>query len=1226
MAKVRAILYVFFGLFVAIAIGIVLFLKVYLPRPEAAARFSQLLSRSFGAEVHVGRIQVPSGWTVLGPIVLHDVIISWPGIDGRVERIEVPLDFKRLGSAALDGLILFDRSTPIPLFRAQSVTLRPRLLPLFKRELKFRWIEVKGPVLRFEGPPFKECDVALAYLNRALEGWADLEREAHRVPVDRLQLQEGVLAMARFRFTDMELHAEGWGRPLNHFQLRGKFTGLQTPNAKLQTPAIPFHVEAQVFADPFRLAARIRFEETPLAPLQPLAPTLDLRASQATALLTLVASKGKQAEGFFEARAKGILSRESKEPWDPMLRARFRLDLVKGEASVSEATLTAPGIRAKGRGKVGCVEKRLNYAVEMKDLVTNLAELRGRVPGLPGEAGGRLVVQAFEAKGAWPGRPPNLKIVGFFEGMGPFSFRSARLLALNGQWQVEGDLDRLKAQVNLKGTGCWMSNGRCRTLNFQHPIPSIQNPVKIALTSLIQGSARKGDFTLEPLKVEIDPLGKARLTGKLRGWGRASVELETGPIQLDLATLHQLIAPFQADLKVEAVKHLSLRFTGGPKALPYEWETWAELRALSLKLPGHSATLRGMKAKLSGRGTKDIEGTILGTALSVDKHLLEPLTLAFGFHDGRLSFKDLKASAYGGEVEGEGAFVPSTSEGELRFRIRHLRLGKLLTQFKINQGFQLPSLSHSSTSSLTMSGEGSLKISRRGLSFQLKTEPVPATEVAAFTLGKASVLPVALSSEEVWGEVIGSWGLGTGGWGVELSGTLSLQKGGILSLRIPFEYRDGMFRFWGDQVPLGVGSGWWVVGKPVTTDSLPPTPSHLPIRARGGEVVLSWQGQLSSQGFRLAGQALLQKLELDWGREGTPPWSLPPLSGTVPFTLEDGLFKVPEIPLTVGDHAQIFLAATLSLARSQTPWVLKSYLPPTKTSSLQKAIPGLLPRMLLDAPLQGVLEARVEVFGDRVQGEVRIQDGGINDGIATIEGVSGRIPLMGRWGASPKRRGEEWSEAIPQTPASGSPFLTISSVSYAGLTLRDLAVHFSTQNGPLAIDHLSFQGLGGRGRGRGFLDLFGGSLHLQLFVEGLSLREICDQFPPIKGYISGKVNGMLELDLPLFEPSQSKGRARFWAVKSKEEPRKISKALIERLGGQSGGFFNLFMIRGDRRYNHGLLEVTLQDRSLTFHRLEISNTLLFFKDLDIKVIPPYNTIAIQDLFDTIQETWERVQG
>ncbi|MFN3476344.1 MAG: hypothetical protein ACK4Z6_02150, partial [Candidatus Methylomirabilales bacterium] len=931
--------------------------------------------------------------------------------------------------------------------------------------------------------------------------------------------------------------------------------------------------------------------------------------------------------------------------------ARFRLDLVKGEASISEALLTARGIWARGEGRIGCVEKGVGYAVKMKDLVTNVAELRGKVPGLPGEAGGRLVVQNFEAKGVWPDRPLALKMTGRVEEMGPLAFRGARLLAFNGPWRVEGDLDHLKARATLDSTldvRSWM---------FEHWASNIQHPTSfsVTLTGSIQGSVRRGDFTVEPLKVEIDPLKKgpstmlrAGLTGTLKGWGRASVELATGPLQLDLATLNQLIASYGIGLTLEALERPSLRLT-----FQKGWEAWTEFRALSLTLPGHSARIRGMKAKLFGHGMKDLEGTILSMALSVDGQLLEPLTLAFAFHDGRLTVKDLKASAYGGEVEGEGVFLPSPLEGEVRFRIRHLRLGKLFAQ--------LPSLSQRPPSSLAMSGEGSLKMSRRGLSFQLKTEPVPAAEVAAFALGKAFDLPVELTTGEVWGEVAGSWGLESGVWGLELSGTLSLKEVGvhlkispgsplILSWTVPFEYRGGTLRFRGDRVPLWMKRGWWVVGRPATIDSLPPTPSPLPIRARGGEVILSWQGQLSSQGFKLAGQALLQKLELDWGQEGGPPWSLPPLTGTVPFIFEDGLFQVPEIPLTMGDQAQIFLAATLPLARSQTPWVLKSYLPPTKLSSLKRAIPSLLPPVLLEAELSGTLEARVELFGDQVQGEVTLQEVGANGEILTFQGLSGRIPLRGRLGTSPKRRWEGWSElserafkderlrfaknemlrsaqqAASQPPVPRSPFLTISSLGYAGLTLRNVAVHFSAQNGPLPIDSLSFQGLGGKGWGRGFLDLFGGSLHLMSLIEGLSLRQICDQFPPIKGYISGKVNGMLELSIPLFKPSQAKGRARFWAVKSKEEPRKISKALIERLGGQSGGIFSFLTIRGDRRYDHGLFEVTLQDRSLTFHHLEISNTFLFFKDLDIKVVPPYNTIDIQDLFDTIRETWERVQG
>ncbi|MBI3325270.1 MAG: hypothetical protein HYZ81_01005 [Nitrospinae bacterium] len=556
-------------------------------------------------------------------------------------------------------------------------------------------------------------------------------------------------------------------------------------------------------------------------------------------------------------------------------------------------------------------------------------------------------------------------------------------------------------------------------------------------------------------------------------------------------------------------------------------------------------TLLGTTVKLFSRGIRGIEGTLLGKALSLSGHDLEGLTLTFALHEGRLTFKDFKASAYGGEVEGAGTFVPSIAEGNLRLHIRRLHLGRLLAQLETRQGLPLPIPSQSQASPLPMSAEVSLGMNRHGLSFRLKTQPFEAAEAATFTLGTTSQLPVKLLSGAISAEVVGT----LEGGGPKFSGTLSLEKVGVHPT--------------------------WQRGQPLT------------------------------------------------------------FSFDIPFAFEDGLLEVPEFSLTVGDQVHIFLAGALSVgSKAGRVRSLALRLPPTETSSLQKAIAGLLPGALLDTHLSGGLEARVEMLGDQVQGEVRLEGVGTEGGIMTLKGVSGRIPLFQRLGVSSVVTGDGWPELSEQAfevalqavrQPSSSPSLTISSLSYAGFELEDLAVHFSSRAGPLAIDHFSFQGLGGSGRGRGVVEPFGGSLHLALLVEGLSLREICSRFPSIEGYIFGKVRGMLELSLPIFEPSQAIGRARFWAVKSEEEPRKVSKALIERLGGQSGGFSSLIALRGDRSYDHGLLEVTLKDRLLTFHNLEISNTVLFIKDLDIKVVPAYNTIPIQDLFDTIQETWKRVQ-
>ncbi|MBI3330126.1 MAG: hypothetical protein HYZ81_25890, partial [Nitrospinae bacterium] len=604
MAKVRTSLLLFLSVLVAVAVGISLLLKVYLPRPEAVARLSQLLSRSFGLEIAIERVAVPWGWTGLGSVVLHDVAVSGPRVDGEGNT---------------------------PLFRAQSMELRPSFLPLIWGELKLRWIEVEGPELRFEGRPLKACDVAFAYLQQALEGWTDLARGAHRLPVERLTLKKGVLSMAGVRLTDVEFRVEGWGSPTPHVHLSGELT--------VSGGSLPFQAGVQVSSpselpsststtagwpgsgrSPFHMAAWIRFERVPLAPLQPLVPILDLKASRATALLTLVVSSEKEVEGALEARTEEVFIQGGKEPWESTLRARFRVEPAKGEASVSDVFLTAPGVQAKGVGKAGCSGEGVSYAIQMKDLVLILAELGGKVPGFAEAVGGRVAVQAFEAAGVWPDRPAELKLDGLVEEMGPFAFRSVRLLAISGQWQVEGGLDRLKAKavLNAKAEGV----GRAEVIHM-------------ALNGTIQGNLWKGDFTLEPMRVQIDPLGKSNLVVRLKEWGRATAELAAGPIELDLTELNHLVASLQGGLKVEALESPSLRLTR--KAGQASWEAWMEFRTISLRTSGHPMTLLGTTVKLFSRGIRGIEGTLLSKALSLSGHDLEGLTFTFALHEGRLT-------------------------------------------------------------------------------------------------------------------------------------------------------------------------------------------------------------------------------------------------------------------------------------------------------------------------------------------------------------------------------------------------------------------------------------------------------------------------------------------------------------------------------------------------------------------------------------------------------------
>jgi hypothetical protein len=160
--------------------------------------------------------------------------------------------------------------------------------------------------------------------------------------------------------------------------------------------------------------------------------------------------------------------------------------------------------------------------------------------------------------------------------------------------------------------------------------------------------------------------------------------------------------------------------------------------------------------------------------------------------------------------------------------------------------------------------------------------------------------------------------------------------------------------------------------------------------------------------------------------------------------------------------------------------------------------------------------------------------------------------------------------------------------------------------------------------GSGAIQPLGGKAAVALLAEGISLQAICDAFPAIKGYISGRLNGLADLSISQFALDQAQGQARFWAVNSRQERNEISRTLIEKLAGQRIRYFNLF--GQDRRYDRGVLHVVLRRGDLIFHELDISHRTLGIKDLDVKVAPNFNKIGLNHLLETIREATERIKA
>ena len=149
-----------------------------------------------------------------------------------------------------------------------------------------------------------------------------------------------------------------------------------------------------------------------------------------------------------------------------------------------------------------------------------------------------------------------------------------------------------------------------------------------------------------------------------------------------------------------------------------------------------------------------------------------------------------------------------------------------------------------------------------------------------------------------------------------------------------------------------------------------------------------------------------------------------------------------------------------------------------------------------------------------------------------------------------------------------------------------------------------------------------GTVHLALLFDDVSLTELLDQFPPLRGYLSGRVDGLADVLIPLSHPAKARGRGRWWAVKSPEEERTISQEMIERLGGPPAQFFQILTGR-NRAYDVGVLTAILDQGYLVFPELEISHRVLGIKDLEIRVVPPFNRIALDHLIDSILEAMER---
>jgi len=326
------------------------------------------------------------------------------------------------------------------------------------------------------------------------------------------------------------------------------------------------------------------------------------------------------------------------------------------------------------------------------------------------------------------------------------------------------------------------------------------------------------------------------------------------------------------------------------------------------------------------------------------------------------------------------------------------------------------------------------------------------------------------------------------------------------------------------------------------------------------------------------------------------------------------------------------------LAEKDGEIIVKVTLPETKITDIRNSMWDVFPDGLLYARLDGTLSSELVVnyreSGIQVSGDLRLNGVMLEgeNGEYFAGPINGIIPVRYQdigheAGEIPSFERSEFTNLVRYysqgTSSPTSHGITIGALRYGFPLMDTIDIRIDPKGNVLKIDRISANIFGGRMYGSALVDISGG-LHYRagILLEHVSLTELCKAIEPIKGYISGKVDGIATIKGSGMGLSHLIGKAEFWTYSSGGEKTKISKEFLQKVGGAS-----LKTYLGDRSFNKGVMNLYLQNGFVIFRELEISNrNLLGVKDLSVKVAPINNRIGIDHLMWTITEAAQRAKS
>jgi hypothetical protein len=356
---------------------------------------------------------------------------------------------------------------------------------------------------------------------------------------------------------------------------------------------------------------------------------------------------------------------------------------------------------------------------------------------------------------------------------------------------------------------------------------------------------------------------------------------------------------------------------------------------------------------------------------------------------------------------------------------------------------------------------------------------------------------------------------------------------------------------------------------------------------------------------------------------------------TLSGALAGGNLSISEAVLSPGPGVALKLKGELAQAFSpQRKGSLAFSLPEAALTAMVDPFVNILPRFIQEASVDGSVAAdgKIELHDGRelVEGSLAFKGGRmeIPSQKLVVADVNGRLPfsldLSGKAVTMPQIATDFSKENYPlileqlRRKAGAGQVVTVGKIAFGALELGKLTMYITAANGSTEITSLSTSLYEGALLGRGFFTMRNKlTFREDLLVNNVSMKKLCSLFPGIKGYISGRVDGVISINGVGKEVAGMTGFIDLWAREGGGEKMVVSKEFLQRLSKQKlAGFF----FSSDRAYDQAEIKAMLEQGDLSFDTLKIVHTNLFgVRDLSVAIAPSQNRIALDHLLDSIRE-------